>query len=192
MCEHLKRCYVTSFKLVTGVIPLPFNITSVPLISNISYFITVGRTHGGWMDEAPLFSKRSTSLSVIRKTAAAAKDGYLGLLPVRGLNGILMPNGSWEGWYFSEELKFANENGYSITVIKGYGFDKKHDVFKNFVEHFYNIKSTTNNKTEKAIAKIILNNLFGRFGLDIDKSKTDIVSGEIQWNCANKRRYRLK
>jgi hypothetical protein len=46
------------------------------------------------MDEAPLFSKRSTSLSVIRKTAAAAKDGYLGLLPVRVLNGILMPNGS--------------------------------------------------------------------------------------------------
>lgn len=104
------------------------------------------------------------------------KDLYLGLLPVRGLNGILMPNVSWEGWYFSEELKFANENGYSITVIKGYEFDKKYDVFKNFVEHFYNIKSTTNNKTEKAIAKSLLNNLFGRFGLDIYKSKTYIVS----------------
>lgn len=36
-----------------------------------------------------------------------------------------MPNGSWEGWYFSEELKFAGEMGYDITIIKGYHFNKE-------------------------------------------------------------------
>lgn len=49
-------------------------------------------------------------------------DLYLGLLPVKTKRGIIMPNGKWYGWYFSEELKFAAENGYKIQVIKGYHF----------------------------------------------------------------------
>jgi DNA polymerase type B, organellar and viral len=52
-------------------------------------------------------------------------DLYLGLLPFRSKKGIIMPNGSWEGWYLSEELKFAGEMGYDITIIKGYHFNKE-------------------------------------------------------------------
>jgi len=43
-------------------------------------------------------------------------NDYLGLLPVRNKFGIELPLGSWEGWYFSEELKFAQENSCKITV----------------------------------------------------------------------------
>ena len=50
-------------------------------------------------------------------------DNYLGLLPVHK-NGLLMPNGVWYGYYFSEELKFAKEHGYEIEVYKGYTFNK--------------------------------------------------------------------
>ena len=49
---------------------------------------------------------------------------YLGLLPIRSNIGITMPNGVWEEWYFSEELKLAQENSYIIKVIKGYHFYK--------------------------------------------------------------------
>lgn len=31
-------------------------------------------------------------------------DSYLGLLPVKHKGGIMMANGKWEGWYFSEEI----------------------------------------------------------------------------------------
>lgn len=44
------------------------------------------------------------------------KDSYLGLLPLRTRNGLIMPNGEWPGWYFSEELKFAALNGYDIYI----------------------------------------------------------------------------
>ena len=37
----------------------------------------------------------------------APEDIYIGLLPVRYYLGIEFPVGKWEGWYFSEQLKFA-------------------------------------------------------------------------------------
>lgn len=102
-------------------------------------------------------------------------NSYLGLLPVRSKQGIIMPNGEWSGWYFSEQLKFASLNGYEIFVHKGYNFDKQNNVFDSYVNNLYEIKSTTSNPIEKAISKSLLNNLLGRFGLNIHTSKTDLV-----------------
>ena len=51
-------------------------------------------------------------------------NDYLGLLPVRDKYGLYYPLGKWAGWYFSEELKFAQQNGYKIKVIKGYSFSR--------------------------------------------------------------------
>ena len=60
-------------------------------------------------------------------------DGYLGLLPLRTKSGINFPKGKWEGWYFSEELKFAEKNGYNIKVIKGYIFNRDKNTFKSYI-----------------------------------------------------------
>lgn len=51
-------------------------------------------------------------------------DGYFGLLPLRIKSGINFPLGKWKGWYFSEQFKFAEKNGYNIKVIKGYNFNR--------------------------------------------------------------------
>ena len=103
-------------------------------------------------------------------------DLYIGLLPVRTKGGIIMPNGQWEGWYFSEEIKFAASKGYEILITKGYTFDKVDNVFDKYVSNFYNIKSNTSNVVEKAVSKSFLNNLIGRFGLSINKPKTELVN----------------
>ena len=77
-------------------------------------------------------------------------NGYLGLLPVRTKEGIIMPNGEWNGWYFSEELKFAEpKNGYKIFVHKGYSFDRVENVFNKYIITLYKTKSTLNSKLEK-------------------------------------------
>ena len=47
----------------------------------------------------------------------APLNSYLGLLPLRTQSGLIFPLGKWEGWYFSEELKFAKEQGYNIKVL---------------------------------------------------------------------------
>lgn len=103
---------------------------------------------------------------------------YLGLLPVRKDGGIYMPLGYIEGWYFSEELIFAYKHGYKIEILKGYEFNKCENVFNKYIEEFYNIKSTTTDEIMKSIAKSLLNNLLGRFGLNIDKFITELVSQE--------------
>ena len=104
-----------------------------------------------------------------------ASSNYLGLLPIRNEKGLIMPIGKWHGWYFSEELKFAKDNGYKIKVIKGYNFIKEYNVFDEYVKYLYDIKSTTKNSVEKAVPKSLLNNLLGRFGLNIYKSTVEIV-----------------
>lgn len=87
-----------------------------------------------------------------------------------------MPQGEWYGWYFSEELKFAADNGYKITIVKGYHFNKVFNLFDDYVKDFYNIKSNSSDNVEKAIAKSLLNNLLGRFGIRLDEGVSDIVS----------------
>ena len=103
-------------------------------------------------------------------------NSYLGLLPVRNKNGIDFPLGKWEGWYFSEELKFAKNNDYKITVLKGYEFNKETNVFKDYINKIYSIKSNPINNTQKSMAKSLLNNLLGRFGINLEKPITDVVS----------------
>jgi DNA polymerase type B, organellar and viral len=117
-------------------------------------------------------------------------DKYLGLLPFRDKQGIIMPTGEWEGLYFSEELKFAYDNGYEIQVMSGYHFDKNDNVFSDYVNFLYNIKSTTKDSVIKSIAKSLLNNLLGKFGLDINKYESSILSEERLGDIIEARRFR--
>ena len=108
------------------------------------------------------------------------KQQYLGLLPLRCARskGLIFPLGKWSGWYFSEELKFARENGYKITFIKGYEFSRESEMFDSYVKDIYNQKVNASNSVRKAISKSLLNNLLGRFGINLEKYHTDIVDEE--------------
>ena len=67
--------------------------------------------------------------------------------------------------YFTPELINARDKyGYKIDVVYAYKFNKGFDVFKEFVEHFYTLKSGDSNPALKLIAKLILNSLYGKFG----------------------------
>lgn len=101
---------------------------------------------------------------------------YLGILPYRKKSKLLMPEGKWKGWYFSEELKYAKSLGYKINVFKGYSFNRESNVFKKYIEEIYSFKTNPKNVIQKSIAKSLLNNLFGRFGIDLEKDITEIMS----------------
>lgn len=99
-----------------------------------------------------------------------SKDNYLGLLPATTNTGIFLPTGKWSGWYFSEQLKFARDNGYKISVVKGYSFNRSQNIFDKYIYDIYNNKSNSKYDVQKSMAKSLLNNLLGRFGI------TDIIS----------------
>jgi hypothetical protein len=78
----------------------------------------------------------------------------------------ISPLGKFSGWFFSEELYNAQNFGYKFTILKGYLF-KSDYIFKDYVEDLYNLrlqydKSNPMNYT----AKLLLNSLYGRFGMD--------------------------
>ncbi|KAL2905157.1 DNA polymerase [Bienertia sinuspersici] len=51
-------------------------------------------------------------------------------LPYRGkYNILLFPTGQWVGVYYSEELKYAREQGYNVLTIRGYLFQKMESPF---------------------------------------------------------------
>jgi DNA polymerase type B, organellar and viral len=62
-------------------------------------------------------------------------------------------------------------------VIKGYNFNQIHNVFNNYVHDLFHIK-TSETGSLKIVAKSLLNNLFGRFGLNIFKPITKAVNKE--------------
>ena len=92
------------------------------------------------------------------------------VLPVHFENKLIFPLGKFKGWYFSEELKLAKELGYKIEIKEGYTFEKG-EIFKEYVKDMYHLKSDTN-PLNKTVGKLLLNSLYGRFGLDVSKYMT--------------------
>ena len=85
------------------------------------------------------------------------------MLPYKHEGKTIFPTGYWIGVYFSEELKAVQHLGYKFTLIKGYEFSKI-DLFSDYVNHFFNIKKYAVG-SERFIAKMHLNQLYGYFGI---------------------------
>lgn len=103
------------------------------------------------------------------------------LLPFKHNGKIIHPIGTWKGTYFSEELKAAVEYGYKVEVIKHYKFTRSQDLFKKYIDKFYELKKNAKNPAERYIAKLHLNTLYGMFGrkLDVTICKTATPEEEI-------------
>jgi len=118
------------------------------------------------------------------------KDLDIPILQIHNKNKTISPLGKFKGWFFSEELRNAiNSFGYKIEIIKGYTFDKA-NIFQKYVEDLYTLRLLYDKSHPmNYIAKILMNSLYGRFGLNpllndtaiIDKSELDgfIDSSEI-------------
>ena len=90
------------------------------------------------------------------------KDMLRPVLPFHHLGKTIYPVGNWKATYFSEELKAVQELGYKVILLRGYEFTKA-ELFSSYVDYFFNIKRTTKG-SEKQLAKLQLNNLYGYFG----------------------------
>lgn len=77
----------------------------------------------------------------------------------------ISPTGSWTGIYHSNELYNAMKHGYKIEIIRGYEFESK-IIFKDYVNILYNIKKKSlPNTPYYLISKMLLNSLYGKFGM---------------------------
>jgi len=101
------------------------------------------------------------------------------------------PRGSFSRMIFSEEIKEAIKDGYTIKVQYGYKFERGKDVFKNYVSSIYNIKKNTKDPVEKALSKLLLNSLYGKFGMKDITSNIKIVNKEDSKKITNNFNYSM-
>lgn len=99
------------------------------------------------------------------------------ILPVRIDGRIYNPLGSWSGIYFIEELKQAIKYGYEIKVDYLYEFERGKDLFKEYILDNYK-KKAENTGSKRQLYKLLLNSLFGRFGMLEYYPDNKIVSGD--------------
>ena len=73
----------------------------------------------------------------------------------------------FEGWLCEPEIKYALENGYSIHSIRGLWRAYTLRPFDEYVNHFYNLRKEyqAKNDAREVFVKILLNALYGRFGM---------------------------
>lgn len=111
----------------------------------------------------------------IFKAKVKTNNNYLGLLPVKTNYGLIFPIGEYIGIWPTPELKYAKDNGYDIQIIEGYAFDEIPSYFSEYILDLYDLKSKTTG-SQKSINKSLLNNLLGRFGLNIIKPISKILN----------------
>lgn len=88
----------------------------------------------------------------------------------------IAPLGTWEGMYFSEELINAIKYGYSFEVLWGYTFERGF-IFKDYIDSLYNIRlQYPKSDPMNLVAKLLLNSLYGRFGMNDSFTYSEIYS----------------
>nr|YP_010759082.1 hypothetical protein QEO35_mgp37 [Hericium alpestre]WEX31996.1 hypothetical protein [Hericium alpestre] len=109
------------------------------------------------------------------------------ILPFKGSDDkIYYPIGKWTGMYFSEELKNAvNNYNYKVKILYGYKFEKSNNLFTEMINKYFELKkyAILNNLPAKAaVSKLLMNSLFGRFGMKLNKDIVNIVESSESRN----------
>jgi hypothetical protein len=98
----------------------------------------------------------------------------------------LSPLGSWIGIYFSEEIYNAIKYGYKIEILRGYTFDKT-NIFKEYINDLYEIKKSSNKDDPMyLISKLLMNSLYGRFGMNEILFINNIIDDNDLYNYIDK------
>nr|YP_009675519.1 DNA polymerase [Sophora flavescens]QDD68274.1 DNA polymerase [Sophora flavescens] len=91
---------------------------------------------------------------------------------------LIFPTGKFVGVYYSEELKYARQIGYKILPLSGYLFEnKKSTPFEDFVLDLFEKRQEakkTGNEAMSYVYKILMNSLYGRFGINPHSTITEI------------------
>ena len=99
------------------------------------------------------------------------------IIQLRINNTTLAPLGIFECMLYSKEIENARKYGYEITVLRGYYFTEKCCLFKEYIKQLYDFRLTYDKSHPmNLIAKLLMNSLYGRFGMDFSLENTNIVN----------------
>jgi len=84
----------------------------------------------------------------VKATVKVPEEEYLGILSIRSNGRLVCPIGTFEGFFFSEELRFAINHGYQIVAIsQAYSFDRGENLFKDLIVQLNEMKIRAQGRT---------------------------------------------
>jgi DNA polymerase type B, organellar and viral len=96
------------------------------------------------------------------------------------------PLGQWEDMIFSPEMDNAINHGYNFEILWGYTFESAY-IFEEYVNFFHNLRNEyPKGHPMNYIAKILLNSLYGRFGMDDNFPNINIIHKDYYPDFENK------
>jgi len=121
-------------------------------------------------------------IGFVEATVQAPINEYIGLLPIKHQGKLLCPGGRFKGLFFSEELRFAIDNGYTLLEItKGFQFREGKHTFLDLITQLNEMKITAQREgkpTIRNLAKLLMNSMYGRFGMHPSLTKTQFHTQE--------------
>jgi hypothetical protein len=112
----------------------------------------------------------------------APADLYIGLMPIRYQGRLICPGGSFGGYFFSEELRFALKNGYRLLGIEqAWEFQRGENTFRDLIGTLNDMKVRAQKDGKpvlRNIAKLMMNSMYGRFGMHIEEEITVLTTLE--------------
>ena len=106
--------------------------------------------------------------------------GYIGLLPIKLGGRLICPGGEFTGIFFSEELRFALANGYQLLNIgEAWLFQRGDNLFRTLIEQLNAMKVQAQLEGKpvlRNIAKLLMNSMYGRFGMHTPELRHAIVN----------------
>lgn len=101
------------------------------------------------------------------------------IIQLRHDNRTLAPVGEFECMLYSEEIVNARKYGYEIEVLRGYYFTERTMVFKDYILQLYSLrKEYHKSHPMNMTAKLLMNSLYGRFGMDYSLEETSIIDSK--------------
>lgn len=104
-------------------------------------------------------------------------EDYQDALSTRKNQNLIFPTGGFVGVYYSEELKYARDLGYTVLPISGYLFEKMESPFSHFVSSPFVSRleaKKSGNEALSYVCKILMNSLYGRFGINPKSTRTEV------------------
>jgi len=92
---------------------------------------------------------------------------------------FIFPVGKLSGVWPNVELAYALKHGAKITSVKGAAyFSNGGKIFKNFVDTLYKIRQHSKDEVQNIVAKLTMNSLYGRMGLNTDREGLELDYGQ--------------
>jgi hypothetical protein len=113
--------------------------------------------------------------ATVKSPDISTPGGYIGLLPLKYNGRLICPGGIFTGFFFSEELYFALKNGYTLLSINlAYSFQRGVNTFLGLIQTLNEMKvqaQLNKQPTIRNLAKLLMNSMYGRFGMHITDLK---------------------